>query len=163
LYKYLRKSNKKLYWVLSEQPLWLSSKSLWLYTNNIATIFLVIHPLSSRSVSLEGILFSPQYFCIFFYIGHAGLLSFYTFYGPTTCTTCSLFPFCLFTSIFGHSYLQCPTPQYLKHFTSSTLFCCFTSTLSLTLYCITLVTNISYLFWDFSLFSFSSSFLVLQL
>ena len=47
----------------------------------VATIFFVIYSLSSRSMSLEGILSSPQYSCTFSYMGHASLLSCYVFYG----------------------------------------------------------------------------------
>jgi len=104
-----------------------------------------------------------QYSYAFFHIGYAGLLSYYVFYSSTTCATYSLLPFCLFISIFGHFHLQCPTFQHLKYFIFFILSYHLISTLSLTSYCITLVTNILYLFWNFSLFSFFSSFLVLQL
>ena len=82
----------------------------------------------------------------------------YSFFYTLCTASLSFLPFLLLplsSSMFGHSYLQCPTPQYLKHFTSFTLFCCFIFTSSFILHCITLVTNISYLFWGFSLFTFS--------
>ena len=123
----------------------------------------MIHPLSSRSTSSRGILPLSQYSCVFFYVGCTGLLFCYAFCEPTTCAACSLLPFCLFTPMFEHSYFQCLTPQHLKHFTFSTLFCYLTSTSSFTPHCITPVANISYLFWGFSLFFLSSSFFVLQL
>jgi len=123
----------------------------------------MIYSLSSRSASSRGILSSSQYSCAFSYMGCTGLLSCCTFCGPTTCTACSLLLFCLSTSMFGHSHLQCPTLQYLKYFTSSILFCHLISTSFFIPYYITLVTNILYLFWGFFLFSFSSSFFILQL
>jgi len=104
-----------------------------------------------------------QYSYVFSYAEYTGLLLRCTFCSSTIYATYSLLLFYLSTSMFGHSHLQCPTFQYLKHFTSSILSCCLTFTSSHTLYYITLVANISYLFWGFSLFSFSSSFLVLQL
>ena len=54
MYKYLVESNKELYQVLSKQPLWLSSKSLWLYANSyIQTL---------RTLYLYGILLSLSLF-----------------------------------------------------------------------------------------------------
>jgi len=123
----------------------------------------MIYSLLSRNASSRSILFSSQYSYTFFHVEYAGLLSCCIFYGPTICTICLLFPFCLSTSIFGHSYLQYPTLQYLKHFTSSTLFYYLTSTSFFIPHYITLVANILYLFWGFSLFSFSFFFFVLQL
>jgi len=119
----------------------------------------MIYSLLSRSASSRSILFLSQYSYTFFHVEYAGLLSCCIFYGPTICTICLLFPFCLSTSIFGHSYLQYPTLQYLKHFTSSTLFYYLTSTSFFIPHYITLVANILYLFWGFSLFSFSFFFL----
>ena len=67
------------------------------------------------------------------------------------------------TPMFGYSHFWYPTPQYLKYFTSPSTFSChLTSTSPLSLHCIILTANISYLFWDFSFFSFSP-FFVLQL
>jgi len=53
----------------------------------IATTSSVNHPLLSRSVSSGGMLPSLQYSYVFFYVGHTGLLFYYTFCGLATCVT----------------------------------------------------------------------------
>ena len=90
----------------------------------IATISSVNHPLSSRSVPSGGILPSSQYSCTFFHMGHTSLLSCCAFCGLTIYIFSSLFLLSFSATMSEHSYLQYPTPQYLKHFTSSFfLFC----------------------------------------
>ena len=71
----------------------------------ITTTSFVNHPLSSRSASSGGMLFSLQYSCAFSYIEHAGLLSCCAFCGLTIYIVFSLLFFSFFATMFGHSYL----------------------------------------------------------
>ena len=134
-----------------------------LYSTNITTSYLVFYPCFSRAILLGGIPLSPQYSCAFLYKKHAGLFSCYTFCRLTACATSSLLLLFFSTSIFGHSHLQYPTPQYLKHCTPfSTVSCFLTFTSSLTSHCITLLAIASNLFWEIG-FPFAPFFLFLQL
>lgn len=83
----------------------------------------------------------------------------YALCGLATCAIFFSFLLCLFTSMFGHSHLKCPTLQHLKHLTSSWHL---TSTSPFTPYCITLFTKTSNLFWGIDL-PFPSFPLFLQL
>ena len=77
-----------------------------------------------------------------------------------TASSCLLFSFS--TSMFGHFYLQCPIPLYLKHCTFFTISCLLTFTPPPTPYYITLLAIISNLFWEIG-FLFVSLLLFLQL
>ena len=104
----------------------------------------------------------PLYSCTFLYKEYASLSPCCTFCRLTThATSSSLFLF-FSTSMFGHSHLQCPIPQHLKHLTSSTISFLPIFTSSLTLHLITLLNNTSNLFLGIS-FPFFSFFLFLQL
>jgi len=104
-----------------------------------------------------------QYFYTFSHVEYASLLSCYAFCGLAIHTVSSFALLPLSTSMFGHSHFWCPTLQHLKHcISSSPLFYCLISTLPLTPYCITWLTNTSNLFLGIG-FPFSSLTLFLQL
>ena len=104
---------------------------------------------------------SPQCFCTFHHKMCAGLLLYSfccAFCGMATCTTLSSFVFFFFFYL-GHFLHLCLSFSYLKHSTIqpiSSVSCLFSSIP----YLITLLLNISNLFWEMTfLFSFSSLFL----
>jgi len=85
----------------------------------------------------------------FVHKNYALLLFCYAFCKLAICTAFSILFISLFTSIFGHSHLKCPTSQYLKCFYFS--FSSYHSTFlnPLTPYSITLLTNTLNLFFSF--------------
>jgi len=112
-----------------------------LYSTNVTTSHLVVHPFCSNAMLLRGILCMLLYSYAFLHRKYAGLFPCYTFYRLAACTAfLSLF---LFFSIliFGHSYLKCPIPQHLKYLTSSTISFLLILIFSLTLHLITLLNN----------------------
>ena len=132
-------------------------------STQVTTTSSVIYPLSSRRAPSRGMLHSSQYSCTFSHMGHTDLLSCCAFCRLATHAAFSFLSLLLSTSMFGHSYLWCPTPQHLKHFTPfSFLSCYLTSTSPLTPHCITQLANTLNLFLRIS-FPSSSPILFLQL
>ena len=118
------------------------------YSTNVMTSHLVIHSLCSNAMLLGDIPCMPLYSCTFFHKEYAGFSSCCAFCRLATCTAfLSLFLFFL-TLIFGHFHLKCPTSQYLKYLTSSTILFLLILTSSLTPYLITLLDNTSNLFLE---------------
>ena len=137
-----------------------------LHSTKVTFFYFIIYPCSSRAVLLRDILYisQSQYSCTFLYKKYTGLLSCYIFCGLTIyiASLLLLLSFFFLILIFGHSHLQYPIFQHLKHCTStSAISCLLTCTSSFTSHCITLLAIILNLFWRIS-FSFISSFLFLQ-
>ena len=133
-----------------------------LYSTNIITSHLVVHPLCSNTTLLRGILHMLLYSCTFLYIECTVFPSCYTFCELAACTASfSLFLF-FSTSIFGYFHLKCLTSQYLEHLTSFTVSFLLILTLFFIPHLITLLNNTSNLFLEIG-FLFSCSFLFLQL
>ena len=126
----------------------------------VITSYLVLHPLFSGAALLGGIPCALLYSCTFFHKRCTNLFPCCTFCGLATCAASSSPLLCFSTSTFRHSYLKCPTSQYLKHLTPSSTSCHLTFTSPFIPHCITLLANTSNLFWGIG-FLFSSLFLFL--
>ena len=121
-----------------------------LYSTNVMTSYLVIHPLCSNAMLFGDIPCMLLYSCTFLHKEYAGFSSCCVFCRLAICTVFSSLFLFLLILIFGHFHLKCPTPQHLKHLTSSTISFLLILTSSLTPYLITLLDNTSNLFLEIS-------------
>ena len=81
-----------------------------LHFTNVITSHLVIYPLCSNTALLRDIPYALLYSCAFLYKKCTGLSSCCAFCRLATHTTSSSLFLFFSTSIFGYSYLKCPTP-----------------------------------------------------